>query len=519
MTCADGGVAVARRDSHSRSGPRFWVGLCAAAILLRFPAVLWPLKPDEAGFLLVARSWAPDATSLYGHYWVDRPPGLIAAFKIADELLGAFGPRVVAALLAAAAVFAAYRIGVLIGGAVWGRWSAVFALVLFNAPYLSTWTAKSESLGVPFVMVSCWLAIEGLHASSARLRHGAVFGAGLAGGLAMCMKQNLAGGVVFGAIMLGAHLWTRRIQLGEVARLFLSAAAGLAVPIAAVIAWAVSNGVGLDIVWSTLYEFRSAALELIADNPSAANERRALTLVLLFVVTGMALGAGWFAVNFRAVFRARPEVAAGAVGLFAFDVVALALSGSYWSSNLIALIPGSVLALALTGLAETRARRIAQALIGLSIVALAIALIVQTTLRLSGQPAPVGLRTGQAVAAAAGTDDSILVLYGHAEVVEASGLQAPYEHLWSLPARTLDPGLHRMRALLMGEAPPTWIVQWDTANTWGIDHGGALRRLLKERYERHGIVCGRTVWLHGQEERAPLPDVDCGRPWTIFSPG
>lgn len=49
----------------------------AAAFLARFPSLLWPLRPDEAGFLLVARAWHPEPDSVYGRYWVDRPPPVI----------------------------------------------------------------------------------------------------------------------------------------------------------------------------------------------------------------------------------------------------------------------------------------------------------------------------------------------------------------------------------------------------------------------------------------------------------
>ena len=40
------------------------------------PFLARPLSPDEGGFLLVASQWEP-GTSLYGHYWVDRPPLLM----------------------------------------------------------------------------------------------------------------------------------------------------------------------------------------------------------------------------------------------------------------------------------------------------------------------------------------------------------------------------------------------------------------------------------------------------------
>ena len=54
------------------SPARVWVA-AAAALLARFPSLLWPLRPDEAGFLMVARSWDPGPTRSTGRYWVDRP--------------------------------------------------------------------------------------------------------------------------------------------------------------------------------------------------------------------------------------------------------------------------------------------------------------------------------------------------------------------------------------------------------------------------------------------------------------
>ena len=39
-------------------GRMVW-GAAAVAFVLRFPSLLWPLRPDEAGFLLIARSWQP----------------------------------------------------------------------------------------------------------------------------------------------------------------------------------------------------------------------------------------------------------------------------------------------------------------------------------------------------------------------------------------------------------------------------------------------------------------------------
>src|SRR5262245_53224475 len=87
--------------------------VAAASVALRLPFVGRPLSSDEGGFLLVAAQWSP-GRSLYGNYWVDRPPLLIAFFDLADDLGGAVALRLMGAVLAAVAVLVAARIGRLV---------------------------------------------------------------------------------------------------------------------------------------------------------------------------------------------------------------------------------------------------------------------------------------------------------------------------------------------------------------------------------------------------------------------
>ena len=67
-------------------------------LLLRVPGMTRAIRPDEAGFLLVARSWDPSADSVFGRYFVDRPPILIAFFRLGDALGGILTIRVLGAL-------------------------------------------------------------------------------------------------------------------------------------------------------------------------------------------------------------------------------------------------------------------------------------------------------------------------------------------------------------------------------------------------------------------------------------
>ena len=68
------------------TAPKTWVLAMAAGVCLGWlPFAGRSLSPDEAGYLIVGGQWG-QGSSLYGDYWVDRPPALIAIFEAADAL-------------------------------------------------------------------------------------------------------------------------------------------------------------------------------------------------------------------------------------------------------------------------------------------------------------------------------------------------------------------------------------------------------------------------------------------------
>src|SRR3954454_1997598 len=81
--------AVARRVGpvrlpglRERHAARWTLGGCLLIVgLLRLPWLSVPLGRDEAGIALVAQHWT--GGSLYGEYWLDRPPPLVLLFKLA----------------------------------------------------------------------------------------------------------------------------------------------------------------------------------------------------------------------------------------------------------------------------------------------------------------------------------------------------------------------------------------------------------------------------------------------------
>ena len=84
--------------------------LAGAAALCWLPFVGVTLSRDEAGLLMVGRQWGP-GLSLYGDYWVDRPPLLVALFGAVSLMGEGAAARCMGAVAAAASVMAAAALG------------------------------------------------------------------------------------------------------------------------------------------------------------------------------------------------------------------------------------------------------------------------------------------------------------------------------------------------------------------------------------------------------------------------
>jgi hypothetical protein len=117
--------------------------------------------------------------------------------------------------------------------------------------------------------------------------------------------------------------------------------------------------------------------------------------------------------------------------------------------------------------------------------------------------------TGRWLAAGGKPGDSVVVVYGQANVVFYSGMTTPYPFLWSLQTRTLDPHLDEMVGELSGPDAPTWVVQWTDPDTWGLDADGRLAGVIARRYVEVGRPCGAEVFLRRGVSRDVVPDSVC----------
>jgi hypothetical protein len=483
---------------------RFLVVAVLVSSALRLPGLMATPSSDEAGFLLVARSWAPDAHSLYGPYWVDRPPVLLATYRWSDALFGELGPRLLALLLTAVLVAAVHLLATRLTSPGAARVATVVTVALLADPDLSAWTAKGEVLGTPLVALSWLLLVRALDTGSSR----AALVAGVCAMTACGFKQSLVGGLVFAAVLLGASLVSGRLAPECVARAGGRFAVGAALPVLACVAWIAVSPATIAAGWYQVVGFRADASAVLAASDSRAPVERGHDLIRLFVLCGMAPLAVLGVASVRRWFARWPALSIALLATTVVDLAGVVVSGSYWHAYLVPMIPDVALLAALAASCAPPFRSLARFVATLAVLATMTAYVGFAQDRLIS-PTPSGpWQAGHAIGLVSGRGDTIVSLYGNAELVKASGLPSPYRHLWSLPMRTLDPDQDELRALLSGPEAPTWVVGVLPLNSWHIDDSWRLRKLIVSNYRLVYSVCGPQIYLRRDKVRM-RPQLDC----------
>lgn len=474
------------------------------AVLVRLPFLAADPSRDEAGFLLVGQQWHAGGSSLYGSYWVDRPPLLVTIFRVAAQLGGLVPLRLIGCLATALVVLGTAALARRLGGPRAAPWAALTAAALCVNPLLGGQSVNGELLSAPFVVGGLIAFLAAADHPSDRRASVAAALAGAATMAALLVKQNMADVAVFACVTLLVAWWRAEMTTSRVARVSGGAAAGAMVCLGVVTVWTMSHGTSVAGVFDAMYPFRVEAGRVMAASNRAAADARLWALVIAWVVSGGAVVMG-AATHALRTGRLRGAGVWGLIATVLFDVVSIALGGSYWNHYLIQLVvPIAVLSGLLVANRQPAARTVA--------TAAALAAAVALGVNLTGAHASVGTSVGQAIRQVSSPQDTIVTTWGHADVTRASGLSSPYPYLWSLPARTLDPQLSELDAVLSGPSAPTWFVTWTDVGTWANHGGGAVTaRALAVEYKPVARVDGHTVYLHRGVERgaprlAPPPD-------------
>jgi hypothetical protein len=487
-----------------------WAVAVAAALtfLLRLPGMTRPIRPDEAGWFLVARTWDPSADSVYGEHFVDRPPSLIGLVDLADHLGGPVALRLLGAVAAATTVLLAARIGTLVVGETAGRWSAVVVAALTTSPLIDPVAAKGELLALPLLGLAMLWAVQSVRAATdgrAALLAGA---AGLAGAAALGLKQNLVGGLVFASVLFVCSFRWGPVTPRRLGLQIVSLAVGFVVPVLATVGWALAEGVRLSELWYTVYGFRGDAAEVLAASTSTKPAERIALLVAIALGAGVVAIVGGFVLHFRDHWASSRPVAVAVGAVLVVEIGGLVVSGSYWRDYLFPLVPPLALCVVLLVAREGRPARRMRAVALLSVASAAVALVVWFVLEVAGLIGYTEVAAGEAIEEASRPGDSLVVFGGRADVQYSSNLPSPYDHLWSLPMRTLDPEYADLVTLLGGPDAPTWFVTWIPLTSWDAPGADALGAAIAANYERHGTGCDdNAVYLRKGVTRPPItPD-------------
>lgn len=476
---------------------------CAATGLTHLVLVRRALGPDEGGFLAVAKHWGEVGPYLYGPTWVDRPPGLIALFALANHL-GPLGTRLTMVALSVTLVALAAATAKLVGGNAAAPWAAWTAYALGSSVLLQAGQLNGEYAAAVCVSASMLLVLLALK----HREHAWAWGlaAGIAAAAAATMKQNFLDAFVFAGVLVGGAALAGRATRRHASTIAAAFGAGAGLLAAAMLLWSRDHG-GPSALMFALFGFRARAAEVMQRGSLAAPDRRMWELLALGVGSGLVVLVFHLIRHGHLRLRNRAPLAWALVATAAFELLSLVAGANFWPHYALAFIP--VVALS-AGLAARRGQRGwagTQRIV--SAMAVLTAIITPTT-AVASSPGEAWA-TGDWVRQSAAPRDSIVVTYTHPNVVEASGLRPAYPYLWSLPTRTLDPHLTMLTGTLDSSHGPTWVVIWDHPQTWKLDLHGQLQTSLHEHYSMVAHVCQHPVWLRSDVKRAlaPLP-TDCG---------
>lgn len=516
-------VVSGRHEPERRKTLAVLLVVGAGVVLTRLVYAWQPLRSDEGGYLYVARRWNPGGGEfLYGDLFVDRSPLLLLVYRVAAwwEWDGAI--RLLAIPFVLAGVVLSARAAYVLAGWVAARWAAVVTAALLSSPALAADQADGELFAVPFVAAGIVVVLEARRgARGATARFGWAAAAGILAAAATLVKQSFADVLVLTVALVVLDRVLRR--RGPDAAFVLGFGCGVALPYALVIVWAIGHGLDLARVWADVVSFRSDALQVIWSGSAQAPALRGAALPALALVSGvLPLAWAWSQWLRR---RARtghgtPEHAALAV-ILVFSVAAMVAGGSYWPHYLLQLVvPLGIAAgvAAAEGIVPGTSRiggssggdgRSVRRWSGFAAGSAVLCFLVTTAVYAFVPWVWFHERTGEWLAASAAHGDTVFVAYGSPSVLETADLATPYPYLWSLPMRTLDPEQERLRRVVAGSEAPTWIVELNGFNSWGIDGQGRLRALVESRYDVVARVCGQPVWLRADRQRDLAPAPEC----------
>ncbi len=482
--------APAPATADPRRGNRLALaGALLLALALRAPYLGAALGVDEGGIAYIARHWGSGHGSLYGSYWLDRPPLLVLAFKAA-VLGGDLGVRALGAAAALALVLAVTLLGRAVGGDRVGRSAGLLAALLTGSVALAAVFTPAELLAA----VAAGFSVLCLVLAHRRRTVRWVLAAGLLAVSAALVKQSFLDAGVAGLAFLTASALNDR---GVRWRWPVAYLAGGLIPLAALIGWQVAAHLPDGGILYAMFGFRLDALHTLSGSDIPLHVRIA-NLLLPAVGSGLVLAIPVAVAGVRSMRGDRVLLATFAAWMAGATAGVLG-GGSYWPHYLIQLVAvvsvAAALALAaapprVRGATLTTATVLAVVLVGGGGYVHAHPLH-QADLAVAGY-----------VRAHARPGDTQYVMYARADIAYYDGLRTPYPYMWSLMIRAHPGAVGQLQRLLASPSRPTWLIQWQDVGHWKLDPEGVTAALVLRDYRRAATICGYPIYVRRDR---PIP--------------
>jgi hypothetical protein len=468
--------------SALRTPPRRAVAAPALAVALvlalRAPFATLPFGIDEGGVSFVARQWGTGHGSLYGAYWLDRPPLLLALYDVAARG-GELGVRALGAAAAVALVVVASALAGLLGGRGAAALAAVVTAAFAGSAALAAVYTPAELLAAVPAAASITCLVAAHRSGHDRW----LLAAGVLAVAALMIKQSFLDAGTAGVVFLAASA----IRSRSVGTRSAAYATGV---LAALLPLTLLHVSGHGLAYA-LFGFRLHALAVLAGS-GLPMQQRVTALLGPALGSGMLLALPLVPLGLVALRRDRVLEATFVAWLLA-GVAGVLAGGTYWPHYLIQLA-APVAVLAGVALARAPVAAAAAATAAVAAVAIAVTGVRADTFR-AAPPHHRELRIARFIRGHARPGDTQYVLYARANLDYDTGLPSPYPYEWSLMDRAVPGAIPRLRRLLASPRRPTWIVEWQPPASWGLDRSGATRRELRDAYRRVATVAGKPVLL------------------------
>ena len=459
--------------------PRAVIGLCAlVAAALRLPFLFSGIGMDEGGYAYVASRWASGG-HLYHNAWVDRPQGLMLVYRWMLDLGHAAWAIRLGMLLAGVGI--TLLLGV-IGWLLLSPWAGAAAAGLYAVigvgPHIEGFTFNGELAAALPATAAVAAALWWRRSGQKRW----LLAAGLAGGVALTMKQSGFDGLAVALLVAAA---TPSVRIGPRLRRVGIVLAGAALPVGA----SALHGLltGWHAYWYAVVGWRLNA---------ASGGARPLSLRLqdffhtlpsgeadLWALALLAVVGVWACAQERGLRRVVP-LAWVAVAFAAFNV-----GGLYWPHYWVQMVPP----LALLGGAGVVALSRRRAWAGAAGVGLAWTPVVLSLISLASLSSPLG-PGGVAYAYRSSVDEQvadyvdahtsprspIYALVSEADLYFLAGRPSPYPYLWEAEVQQIPGAMARLERTLASPTGPRLVLVYTPAPS--VDRSGGLQRVLATHY-------------------------------------